>query len=160
MRGKRVSDSTCTTVHLMTPQDANVAGNVHGGIIMKLIDEAGGIAAHRHARTNIVTASVDRIDFFHPVYVGDIVTIKANINQVGRSSMEIGVYVESEQVMTGEVRHTTSAFLTYVALDENGRPTDIPPLILETEEEKLRHQEAQVRREIRLRERKRDSSLS
>jgi acyl-CoA hydrolase len=138
----------------MTPQDANVAGNVHGGVIMKLIDEIGGISAHRHTRTNIVTASVDRIDFFFPVYIGDIVTFKSSINMVGRSSMEVGVYVESEQIMTGEIRHTTSAFLTYVALDENGQPTEIPPLVLETEEDRRRNREAITRREDRLRERR------
>jgi acyl-CoA hydrolase len=154
MEGKPVSASVCISTRLMTPQDANVAGNVHGGVIMKLIDEIGGISAHRHTRTNIVTASVDRIDFFHPVYIGDIVTFKSSINMVGTSSMEVGVYVESEQMITGEIRHTTSAFLTYVALDESGHPTDVPPLILETDEDRRRNREAMTRREARLRERR------
>jgi acyl-CoA hydrolase len=137
----------------MSPEDANPAGNVQGGVIMKLVDEAGGIVAKRHSRMNVVTASVDRIDFLHPVYIGDVLTIKASLNLVGRTSMEVGARVEAENPLTGEIRHTASAFLTYVALDDNGRPAEVPPLILETEEEKRRNKEAQARREVRLRER-------
>jgi uncharacterized protein (TIGR00369 family) len=151
MLGKRVSESSITIVQPMSPQDANPSGNVHGGVIMRLVDEAGGIAAKRHSRMNTVTASVDRIDFVNPVYIGDVLTIKASLNLVGRTSMEVGARVEAENPLTGEIRHTASAFLTYVALDENGRPTEVPPLILETEEEKRRNKEAQARREIRLR---------
>ena len=102
MQGKKVSESSVTMVEPMKPQDANPAGNVHGGTIMRLIDEAGGIAAHRHARSNAVTASVDRIDFLNPVYVGDILTVRASLNLVGRTSMEIGVRVEAENPITGE----------------------------------------------------------
>jgi len=151
MQGKRVSESSVIMVQPMSPQDANPAGNVHGGIIMRLVDEAGGIVAKRHSRMNAVTASVDRIDFLNPVYVGDVLTIKASMNLVGRTSMEVGARVEAENPLTGESRHTASAFLTYVALDDKGRPAEVPPLILETEEEKRRNKEAQARREIRLR---------
>jgi acyl-CoA hydrolase len=110
----------------------------------------------RHARANAVTASIDRLDFHYPVFSGDLVTLKASLNYVGRTSMEIGVRVETENLLTGEVRHTASAYLTYVALDKSGRPTPLPPLILETEEEKRRNREAQQRRELRLKERNRE----
>jgi uncharacterized protein (TIGR00369 family) len=136
----------------MNPQDANPAGNVHGGVIMKLIDTAAGAVAIRHARSNAVTASIDRLDFFHPVFVGDFVTLRASLNFVGRTSMEVGVRVESENLMTGERRHTSTAYLTYVALDGQGQPLPLPPMILETEEEKRRNREAKVRRETRLAE--------
>jgi acyl-CoA hydrolase len=150
MQGKRISGSSVVMVQPMSPQDANTAGNVQGGVIMKLIDEAGGIVAHRHAQTNVVTASVDRIDFLHPVYIGDVVFLKARLNLVGKTSMEVGVLVESENPLTGETRHTASAFLTYVALDKVGRPTEVAPLILETDEEKRLYKDAQARREARL----------
>jgi len=151
MQGKRVSESSVIMVQSMSPQDANPSGNVEGGVIMKLIDMAGGIVAQRHARMNAVTASVDRIDFLHPVYVGDVLSLKASLNLVGRTSMEVGVRVEAENPLTGEIRHTASAFLTYVALDKSGRPVETPPLILETDEEKRRNKDAQARREVRLR---------
>jgi len=157
MEGKRVGDSSVVMVQPMSPQDANPAGNVQGGVIMQLIDLAGGIVAHRHSRRNVVTASVDRIDFLHPVYIGDVLFLKASLNLVGRTSMEVGVRVESENPITGEIRHTASAFLTYVALDQSGRPVEIPPLMLETEEQKRRNRDAQARREIRLRGRTRDT---
>jgi len=137
----------------VTPQDVNVAGNVHGGVIMKLIDEMGGAVATRHVRGNTVTASLDRLNFHHPVYVGDLVTLKASLNLVGKTSMEIGVRVESENLMTGQIRHTASAYLTYVALDRDGRPSAVPPLVLETEDELRRNRQAEARREIRLKER-------
>lgn len=151
MKGKRMSESSVVMVQPLTPQDANPSGNVQGGVIMRLIDLAGAIVAHRHARMNVVTASVDRIDFLHPAYVGDVLSLKASLNLVGRTSMEVGVLVEAENAITGEIRHTASAFLTYVALDKSGKPTEVPPLILETDEEKRRNEEAQARREARLR---------
>ena len=156
MKGKKVSETTVVMVQPMSPQDANAAGNVHGGVIMKLIDMAGGIVAQRHTRTNVVTASVDRIDFLHPVYIGDVLSLRTSINLVGRTSMEVGVRVESENTLTGEVRHTASAFLTYVALDKNGKPVEVPPLILETSEDKRRNREAKARRDARLRGRIRE----
>ena len=151
MQGKRISESTVVMVQPMSPQDANASGNVHGGVIMKLIDMAGGIVAQRHTRTNVVTASVDRIDFLHPVYIGDVLSLRTSINLVGRTSMEVGVRVESENPLTGEIRHTASAFLTYVALDKSGKPVEVAPLILETDEDKRRNKDAQARREARLR---------
>jgi len=155
MQGKKVSETSVIMVQPMSPQDANQAGNVHGGVIMKLIDQAGAIVAQRHTRTNVVTASVDRIDFLHPVFIGDVLFLKASLNLVGRTSMEVGVRVESENPITGEIRNTASAFLTYVALDESGKPTEVPPLILETDDQKRRNKDAQARREARLRGRKR-----
>ena len=154
MEGKTVKESSVVMAQVMTPQEVNVAGNVHGGVIMKLIDTVAGVVAYRHARGNVVTASIDHLDFHHPVFVGDFVTLKASLNLVGRTSMEVGVHVESENLLSGEVRHTASAYLTYVALGKDRRPMVLPPLILETDDEVRRNREAQVRREIRLRERK------
>jgi len=152
MKEKRVQESSVIMAQQMNPQDANPAGNVHGGVIMKLIDTAAGAVAIRHARSNAVTASIDRLDFFHPVFVGDFVTLRASLNFVGRTSMEVGVRVESENLMTGERRHTSTAYLTYVALDGSGQPLPLPPMILETDGEKRRNREAKVRRETRLAE--------
>ncbi len=153
MEGKRILESAIIMAQLMNPEDANPAGNVHGGVIMKLIDNAAGCAAVRHSRSNVVTASIDRLDFYNPVFVGDLVTLKASLNFVGKTSMELGVRVEAETLITGHRRHTASAYLTFVALDSNGRPLSIPPLVLETDEEKRRNQEAKDRRKTRLVER-------
>lgn len=149
MEGKKVSDSAVLMAQLMSPQDANPAGNVHGGVIMKLIDNAGGAAAYRHARSNVVTVSIDRLSFHHPVFVGDLVTCKASINMAGTTSMEVGVRVEAENLITGEVRHTASAYLTYVALDADSKPKAVAPLILESEADERRYRRALARREIR-----------
>ena len=154
MEGKRVSESRVIIAQAMNPENANPAGNVHGGDIMKLIDAAGGVAATRHARAHVVTASIDRLDFHHPVFIGDVLTLKASVNYVGRTSMEVGVRVEAENPLTGEVRHTGSAYLTFVSLDANKRPTPLPPLILETDEERHRNKEAEERRRMRLAEKK------
>jgi acyl-CoA hydrolase len=156
MEGKRVRDSSVVMAQMMIPQDANPAGNVHGGAVVKIIDEAAGVVASRHARSNVVTASIDRMAFHTPVFVGDLLTVTAGLNLVGRTSMEIGVRVEAENLITGEVRHAATAYLTYVALDAEGKPRTIPPLILETEEEKRRNEEAARRRETRLAEKKRE----
>jgi acyl-CoA hydrolase len=158
MEGKRISDSSVTISYVMLPEDANPAGNVHGGIIMKHIDMTGGVVAMRHARSNVVTASIDSLIFHYPVFIGDLVTLKASLNMVARSSMEIGVRVETENLFTGEKRHTASAYLTFVALDRNGRPTQVPPLILETEEEQRRNKAAMSRREIRLAAKKKEAA--
>ena len=157
MDGKRVIDSSVIIAQVMIPQDANPAGNVHGGVIMKLIDTAAAVAASRHARCNAVTASIDRLDFHHPVFVGDLLFFRASLNMVGKTSMEVGVRVESENLISGEVRHTASSYLTFVALDKDGRPQEVPPLVLETEEEKRRNREARTRRETRLAERKQEA---
>ena len=153
MDGKRVKDSALIMVQSMSPQDANVAGNVHGGVIMKIIDTAAGVVAARHARGNVVTASVDRLAFHFPVFIGDLVTFKASLNYVGKTSMEVGVRVEAETVVTGLIRHTASAYLTMVALDEKQKPIPVPELILESEDDFRRNREAQLRRELRLLER-------
>jgi uncharacterized protein (TIGR00369 family) len=150
LNGKTVKESSVIVTQLMSPQDVNLSGNVHGGVIMKLIDTAGGIVAARHAQSNVVTASIDRLDFHTPVYVGELVTLKASLNLVGRTSMEVGVRVQSENLITREARHTASAYLTLVALDEQGKPQPLPPLILETEDESRRNRDAQARREYRL----------
>jgi len=150
MNPKTPKESTITIVQQMTHQDANLAGNVHGGTIMKLIDNTGGIVASRHAGCLVVTASIDRLDFHSPVYIGDLLRLKASVNYVGTTSMEVGVRVEAENFITGEVRHTASAYLTFVALDEKGNPKKVPPLLPESEDEKRRYQEAEIRRKKRL----------
>jgi acyl-CoA hydrolase len=137
------------------PTDANTAGNVHGGVIMHLCDEVAGIAAVRHSGSRVVTAAMDRMTFRHPVFVGQLVTVKANVNAAWRSSMEVGVRVESENVRSGEVLHTSTAYLTMVALDDEGNPTEVPPVAPETPDEIRRAREAQLRRDTRLAERQR-----
>ena len=117
---------------------------------MKLIDTAAAVVASRHARSNTVTASLDRLDFHHPVFVGDLLFLKASSNMAGRTSMEIGVRVEAENYVTGEVRHTSSAYLTFVALDENGRPKAVPQLVFENDDQTRRNQEALMRKKMRL----------
>ncbi len=159
MEGKTVAQSSVVMSQAMIPQDANPAGNVHGGVIMKLIDTAGAVVATRHARANVVTASIDRLDFLHPVFIGDFVTLRANLNFVGKTSMEVGVRVEAENLITGGTRHTSTAYLTFVALDTNGRPMPLPALILETEEQQRRNGEANVRRENRLAEKSKENKV-
>ncbi len=149
-QGKTPSVSTTTVTKLMMPMDANVSGNVFGGTILKLIDEVGSIAAFRHARKNVVTASVDQMNFLAPVYIGDLLRVIASVNYVHKTSMEIGVRVEAEDPLTGKIRHTGTCYLTCVALDKNGRSTPVPPLIPETEEQKRHWAEAEVRRDHRL----------
>jgi uncharacterized protein (TIGR00369 family) len=150
MQSKTMSLSRMQTVQQMTQQDANFAGNVHGGVIMKLIDSTAGIVAAKHCGTNVVTASIDRIDFHSPVFVGDILRVNANLNFTGRTSMELGVKVEAENFMTGEIRHTASAYLTFVSLDQFGKPMEIPQVIPETEDEIRRNKEASIRRKKRM----------
>lgn len=152
--GRTVAETRVTVAQIMQPHDANPAGNVHGGQIMKMIDNAGGVVAMRHARSSVVTASIDRLDFHAPVYVGNLVVLKASLNYVGRTSMEAGVRVEAEDMKTGEVRHTASAYLTFVALDKEGKPREVCPLIPETDEDKRRNAAAARRLEERRRNRK------
>ncbi len=151
--GRRVSETRVEVAEMMLPQHANLAGNVHGGMIMKMIDDAAGVVAFRHCRGNAVTASIDRLDFHAPVYVGNLVVLKASMNYVGRTSMEVGVRVEAEDPKTGVVRHTASAYLTFVALDEHGKPRPVPPLVLETDEDRRRWEAALHRRQERMRTR-------
>jgi acyl-CoA hydrolase len=134
-------------------RDANAAGDVHGGWIMKLCDDTAAIAASRHARRRVVTAAVDGMRFLSPVRLHDVVTLKATVNAAWRTSMEVGVHVEAEDVIAGETRHTLTAYLTFVALDEEGRPVEVPPLVPETSEERERWRDANLRRKIRLADR-------
>ena len=149
---KKVRDSSITVVQQMSQQDANLAGNVHGGTIMKLIDNTAGIVAVRHTGRQTVTASIDRLDFHSPVFIGDLLRVAASINFIGKTSMEIGVRIEAENVYTGEIRHTASAYLTYVSLDTQGKPVLVPPIAFETDDECRRKNEALERRKRRLAE--------
>ncbi len=149
MNKKRVSESAIELVQQMTPQDANLAGNIHGGVIMKFIDNTASIVAARHTSGNVVTASIDRLDFINPGYVGDLLRIKSSINYAGNTSMEIGVRVDAENFITGEIRHVAFAYLTFVALDNNLKPKKVPDLILETDEDKRRNSDAKKRLEYR-----------
>ena len=135
------------------PQHANLLGNVFGGVVLSMMDSCAAIAAFRHSRMNVVTASIDRVDFREPIHLGDLVVMKASVNFVGRTSMEVGVRVEAEQLLTGRRRHTNSCYLTYVAVDANGRPTEVPSLVPETPDEQRRYDAAQERRRRRLEER-------
>lgn len=151
-----VATAKAQLVRWMSLLDANNAGRVHGGVVMKLCDEAAGLAAMRHARNPAVTAAVDRLTFLHPVYVGELLTLKASVNAAWRTSMEVGVRVEAENPLTGEVRHTNSAYLTMVAVDREGRPVAVPPVEPEDELELRRLREADERRRQRLAERERE----
>lgn len=135
------------------PQHANNLGHVFGGVILSMLDRVAAVAAIRHARQNCVTVSVDRVDFREPIRLGDLVVMRASVNYVGRTSMEVGVRVEAENLMTGERRHTNSCYVTFVAIDKNHRPVRIPPVEPETEDEKRRYLAAQERRRRRLEER-------
>jgi acyl-CoA hydrolase len=159
MTRKTITETAVTMAQLMTPQDANIAGNVHGGVIMKLVDNAAGTVAARHARSNVVTASIDRLSFYSPVFIGNLLTLRACINHVGKTSMEVGVRVEAEDVLTGQVRHTASAYLTFVALDMNLKPMEIPGLIFENENERRHNHEAIERRRNRLIEIKKEEAF-
>ncbi len=156
MKEKRIKESSVSISHIATPQDANPVGNVHGGVIMKHIDDTAGLVATRHSMCIVVTASIDRLDFHNPAFIGTHLTFNGSINLVGATSMEIGVRVEAEDMTTGKRRHIASAYLTFVALDQNMKPTKVPPLIFGTEEERRRNLEAQARRKARLSERKKE----
>jgi uncharacterized protein (TIGR00369 family) len=149
IKSKKVSQSSVVLAQIMLPADTNPAGNVHGGTIMKLIDNAAYVVASRHTGRNTVTVSIDRLDFHYPVFPGNLVTLKAAMNRAGKTSMEVGVKVEAEDLMTGEVRHTASAYLTFVALDVDGRPTIVPELVAETDEDRRRFSRAGERYAIR-----------
>jgi acyl-CoA hydrolase len=148
--GKRVSASAMTTVRLMMPADANIVGNVFGGAIMRYMDEIAAVVAFKHARKLVVTASIDRMNFWRPVYVGNLLILKCSVNYVGRTSMEVGVRIEAEDLLKQTVTYTGSCYLTYVALDQQTwRPTPIAPLIPRTEAQKRRFREALHRRRRR-----------
>jgi uncharacterized protein (TIGR00369 family) len=148
---RRPADTRVVLSQVMQPPDANFMGVIHGGIVLRLIDETAGACAHRFARTRVVTAAIDRIDFHHPVQIGNLIRLKATINHVGRTSMEVGVRIEAEDLDTGAVTHTNSAYLVFVALDEYGNPTPVPRLAPESEEDRRRWEAAQARRAARQR---------
>ena len=157
MEGKRPFESQITLTQLMGPTNANTMGNVHGGFIMKLCDEAGGMAAIKHARHPVVTVTVDSMAFHSPVNIGHLVTVRAEVTWVGRTSMETRVVVNAENVITGDVTHTNTAYFVYVALDANGRPAEVPPLLLQTEEETARFERAAQRQALRLHRRQQET---
>lgn len=151
MDAKRISDSQITLNHIMGPQDANSRGVVHGGIVMKMVDEAGAIAAMRHAKNIVVTVFMDSMTFKEPIRIGYLVTAHATLTYVGRTSIEVRVDVIAENPVTGEKGHTNSAYVVYVALDSAGKPCEVPPLKLENETERKRWQEAEKRQAYRKR---------
>jgi acyl-CoA hydrolase len=148
--GKPVSVSRSEMVEAVLPNDANPLGAMLGGRVMHLMDIAGALAAHRHSNSHVVTASVDYLDFRFPIHVGEFIVLKSSVNRVFHTSMEVGVKIFSENILTGERKHTSSAYLTFVAIDSNGQPRNIPPLIPETDEDRRRCRDAGERRRVRL----------
>ena len=151
---KRPLDSQVILSQLMLPSDANPHGTIHGGFVMKLIDEAGGLASMRHARHPTVTVAMDSISFISPVRVGNVLTLHGSVNWVGETSIEVGIRVEAENPITGEITYTNSAFAVYVALDNQDKPCAVPPLILETDEDRRRWTDGEQRQAVRLQRRK------
>ena len=156
---KTVKESQHESSQLMMPQDANNLGHVFGGVVLSMMDKTAAIAALRHCRLPVVTASIDRVDFREPIHMGDLLVMKASVNYVGRTSMEVGVRVEAEDLLTGNRRHTNSCYLTFVAVDRNGRPIEIPGLQPESPVEILRYEAAEARRRVRLEERESERRL-
>ena len=144
------SESEVVLAQHMDVGDANLAGNVHGGVIMKLFDTAAGLAAHKHCRGRVVTVAMDEMSFLEPVFLGEVVTVRAMVNDVGRTSMEVGARVEAENFETKRKVHSSSAYLVFVALDMSGKPREVPPIVAETEEQQQRQREAKLRRGARL----------
>lgn len=153
MDPKPVAESRTTLARWMSLVDANSAGNVHGGTILKLADEAAALAAVKHSRQRVVTAGVDRVNFLYPIHIAELVTFSASVNAVWHTSMEVGVRVDAENPIIGESRHTNTAYFTMVALDASGRPMPVPPLIATDATEERRMREAELRRRNRLAER-------
>jgi uncharacterized protein (TIGR00369 family) len=147
--GKTVESSRITISQLMQPEQANIMGDVHGGWIMKLVDEAGALAAMRHSQCRVVTVAIDQMSFHEPIRIGDLVMLSAEVTYVGRTSMETRVRVVAEDPMSGLKTHTNTAYLVYVALDEDGRPKAVPPLITETDEQRRRQREGEARQDYR-----------
>lgn len=146
MKDKTVRESQTEMSQLMMPQHINLAGTVYGGVIVSVADSVAYVCAARHAGPNCVTVSIDQLDFREPIRIGELVTFKASVNYVGRTSMEIGIRIEAEDLKTGKKRHTNSCYFTMVALDDQGRPTPVPKLIPETEIEKKRFAAGEKRR--------------
>lgn len=157
---RRVSDTYHEASQIMMPQHSNNLGHVFGGVILGMMDTTAAVSAIRHSRQTCVTVSVDRVDFREPIHVGDLVIMKSSVNFVGRTSMEVGVRVEAENLLSGVRRHTNSCYLTFVAVDRNGRPIEVPPLSPETQDEIRRHEAARERRKRRLEERKAEAITS
>ena len=157
-QGRSIAYSQSTTRRLMELMDANAHGNVHGGVIMRMVDESAAIVAFKHSQNpKVVTARVERFDFLAPAYIGNVVSIHCAMNFVGRTSMEVGVEVMAEDIITGEVRHIASSYVIYVALDEHGKPTPVPPLLPADDKEKTIIERARIRR---MRLKKLDEELS
>jgi acyl-CoA hydrolase len=152
--GRTVRESEHETSELMMPQHANVLGHIFGGVILSMMDKTAAVTAIRHARNACVTVSIDRVDFREPIHVGDLIIMKSAVNYAGRTSMEIGVRVEAEDMISGRRRHTNSCYLTFVAVDRNGRPIEVPPVIPLTAIDEQRFAAAKERRRRRLEERK------
>jgi len=150
LQARPVRESRSEYTQVTLPNDANILGNVLGGHIMQLIDLCGGIAAARHSRRPVVTASVDHMSFLHPVHIGQLLILKSSVNRVFKTSMEVGVKVWVEDPNTGGVQHTSSAYITFVALENDGKPVPLAPILPETDDEKRRFEEAGHRREYRL----------
>jgi uncharacterized protein (TIGR00369 family) len=147
---RTVAESSVTLTQMMEVTDGNVAGNVHGGVIMRLVDTAAALAAIKHSGGLALTVAIDEMSFLEPVHIGEVLVLKACVNDVGTSSMECGVRVEAEDPLTGAVRHVNSAYLVFVAVDRAGRPRAVPRLVAETEAQQRRQQEAKLRRGRRI----------
>lgn len=150
LKAKPMSASQISIAQLMQPEHANNLGNVHGGWIMKLVDEAGALACMRHAQRRVVTVAIDQMVFRQPIRIGDLVNLKAEVTYTGNTSLEAEVQVTAEDPVTGEQTHTNTAYLVYVALDKNGQPARVPPLLAETDDEKRRVKQAEKRQKRRL----------
>lgn len=150
MNGRPVRESVSEYSEMALPNDANPLGDILGGHVMHLVDMAGALAAMRHSRRPVVTASVDHMTFLHPVTIGQLISLRSSVNRVFRTSMEVGVRVTVEDLTTGEVRHTSSAYLTFVALDDDGKPVSVEPVIAESPEQMRRYEQAGERRKYRL----------
>jgi uncharacterized protein (TIGR00369 family) len=147
---RRVSDSQVTLTQMMEVTDANVAGNVHGGVIMRLVDTAAALAAIKHSGGLALTVAIDEMTFLEPVHIGEVLVLRASVNDVGTTSMECGVRVEAQDPLTGVVRHVNSAYLVFVAVDQGGRPRPVPSLLARSEIERRRQREARLRRQRRI----------
>ena len=156
MHGRHPRESEAVMSELMMPQHANIMGNVFGGVVLSLVDRVAAVAAIRHSRRPCVTVSVDKVDFREPINVGELLTAHARVNFAGRTSMEVGVKIIAENVLTGVCRHTNSCYVTYVALDDQGVPTEVPPIVPETADEKRRYERAAQRRASRVMDRRYD----
>ena len=157
METKAIKDTQVIMHELVLPNDTNLLGNVLGGRVMHLMDMCAAMSAYKHARTAVVTASVDRLDFLAPVKMGDIMILKSSVNYTGKSSMEVGVRIESENPKTGSIYHTSSAYLTFVSLNDNGKPQGVPMVAPETDVEKQRFEKGRARHEERKRRLRKDN---